>query len=49
MDYILALEAMPIMTFIVLLATLLGLSCAQAVTGKNQIAPGQKRATFAVA
>jgi hypothetical protein len=49
MDYMLALEATPIMTFIVLLATLLGLGCAQAVTGKNQIPSGQKRATFAVA
>ena len=36
------------MTFSVLFATLLGLGCAQAAKGTNQIAPGEKRATFAV-
>ena len=49
MNYILALGEMRIMTFTVLLATLLVLGCAQAVAGRNQIAPNEKRATFAVA
>ncbi len=45
----LALEDTPMTKTIFWCITLLGLGCSQSIKGKQEIASGQRRATFAVA